>query len=1256
MSNGVQATDAVNVSQLQGVTQALGTSAAVNTDGTIAAPSYALNKANSIGGTTGAAADVGTAFSKVDGALGSLDTRVSQNTTNIAGNTTSITNLQNNINNGTAGLVQQSSAGATLTVGKDTDGVAVSFADKNSSSRSLTNVSAGVSGTDAVNMSQLNTTNANVDRVEGKADQLGTTAATALGGGASYDSVAGDLSLPSYALDKANSIGGTTGAATNVGSAFGKVDGALGALDTRVSQNTTNIAGNTASITDLQNTVNNIDNGTVGLVQQAGPGATLTVGKDTNGAAVSFADKNGSSRSLTNVSAGVSGTDAVNMSQLNTTNANVDRVEGKADQLGTTAATALGGGASYDSTAGSLSLPSYALDKANSIGGTTGAATNVGSAFGKVDGALGALDTRVSQNTTSIAGNTASITDLQNTVNNIDNGTVGLVQQTSAGAVLTVGKDTDGAAVSFADKNGSSRSLTNVSAGVAGTDAVNMSQLNTTNANVDRVEGKADQLGTTAATALGGGASYNSTAGSLSAPSYALDKANAIGGTVGAASDIGTAFGKVDGALGTLDTRVSQNTSDIDDIQTTISNFDTSKAGLVQQATPGANLTVGAKTDGAAILLADKNGNTRALKNLTAGVDANDAVNMSQLNTTNANVTRVEGKADQLGTTAATALGGGASYDSAAGSLSLPSYALDKANTIGGTTGAASDVGSAFGKVDGALGALDTRVSQNTTDINDLQTTVNDIDNGTVGLVQQASAGANLTVGKDTDGVAVSFADKNGSSRSLTNVSAGVAATDAVNMSQLNTTNANVTRVEGKADQLGTSAAAVLGATYDATNGLIAAPSYALSNANRIDNTSGAATDVGSAFVTVDNALGNLDSRVTQNTTEIIGLDGRVTTIENAVVGGGGVKYLHANSSKADSVASGADSLALGPNAQASAAGSSAVGNDASASGAGAVAMGEGAAASADGSVALGKGSSDGGRGAETYAGAYSGASNTTAGTVSVGNATTGETRTISNVADGKEANDAVNMRQLDGAVAEAKQYTDDSISTLNTNVANNDVRINAAETNISNIQNGTDGMFQVNNTGGYSKPTPTGTNAVAGGSGAVASAANSTAIGTQSKATASNSVALGANSVADRENSVSMGSTGNERQVTNVAAGTSDTDAVNVAQLNESLANISTDHSYTDQRYNELKGDLKEQDDILSAGIAGAMAQAALPQPYVPGASMTAASASNYRGQSALAVGVSRISNDGHWVTKLQGSANTQQDFGVSVGVGYQW
>ena len=391
-------------------------------------------------------------------------------------------------------------------------------------------------------------------------------------------------------------------------------------------------------------------------------------------------------------------------------------------------------------------------------------------------------------------------------------------------------------------------------------------------------------------------------------------------------------------------------------------------------------------------------------------------------------------------------------------------------------------------------------------------------------------------------------------------------------------------------------------------------------------------------------------------------------SVNNIVNNGAGIKYFHSNSSLADSTATGIDSVAIGPQAVAV--------------GAQSVALGTGAAANHDGSVALGSS-------AVTTVGAQSGytayglsAAQNSVGEVGVGTAL-GD-RKITGVAAGSALNDAVNVEQLTAVGNQVAQNTT-NISNLDGRVTNleGDIlnvsggitsvvnRVTQVESNVTNLQSGKDGMFQVNNTSAASKPSVTGTNAIAAGPGAVASGNNSAAIGTNAKAsgtnsvavghdasaTGNNSVALGANSVGTRDNSVSVGAVGSERQITNVAAATEGTDAVNFDQLNKSVTNITNNTTaYTDQRFSELKRDLKKQDNTLSAGIAGAMAMASLPQPYSPGASMTSIAVANYRGQSALSFGISRISDNGRWVGKLQASTSTQGDTGVGLGIGYQW
>lgn len=376
------------------------------------------------------------------------------------------------------------------------------------------------------------------------------------------------------------------------------------------------------------------------------------------------------------------------------------------------------------------------------------------------------------------------------------------------------------------------------------------------------------------------------------------------------------------------------------------------------------------------------------------------------------------------------------------------------------------------------------------------------------------------------------------------------------------------------------------------------------------------------------------------------------------ITSGGGVKYFHANGGPngvlADSQAVGVGAVAAGPGAMASSDGSTALGQDARAARAGDVALGSGAVAD---------------RGAERYTGRYSGAANSTAGTVSVGAA--GAERSISNVADGRDATDAVNVRQLDGAVKQANEYTDQRISDVAGTVVevgdrldSIDGRVSNAEGSITRLQQGADGMFQVSpDVQQGAHPLATGRNAVAGGVGAVASGQNATAIGNAAvaggndatalgqgaQATGSNSVALGSGSQATRDNSVAVGSEGRERQVTHVAAGTAGTDAVNLNQLRALESGVG-------EQLAGVRRDAQRLDNRLSAGVAAAMAMSALPQAYLPGRSMMSMGGATWRGESGMAMGLSTVSDNGRWVMKGQASSTTRGDFGASVGVGFQW
>ncbi|MEJ9293659.1 YadA-like family protein [Gallibacterium anatis] len=122
----------------------------------------------------------------------------------------------------------------------------------------------------------------------------------------------------------------------------------------------------------------------------------------------------------------------------------------------------------------------------------------------------------------------------------------------------------------------------------------------------------------------------------------------------------------------------------------------------------------------------------------------------------------------------------------------------------------------------------------------------------------------------------------------------------------------------------------------------------------------------------------------------------------------------------------------------------------------------------------------------------------------------------------------------------------------------------------------------------------------------------------------------------------VSFGKEGEYRRLTNVAAGAADTDAVNVSQLKGVASNIN-------QQLNNLSQN-------ISGVAASSAAMANLPQAYLPGKSMVAVSTGYHKGQSAIALGVSRIADNGKLIIKASASHNTQNDFTGGIGVGYQW
>jgi len=515
-------------------------------------------------------------------------------------------------------------------------------------------------------------------------------------------------------------------------------------------------------------------------------------------------------------------------------------------------------------------------------------------------------------------------------------------------------------------------------------------------------------------------------------------------------------------------------------------------------------------------------GGTR-IRNLARGVDDGDAVNMSQLNETDARIDDVY----QHGTRYFHANSTGT--DSVASGLDAVAIGMGAVASHDGSV---------------ALGAGSLADGSNL---------------GHQAYLLGGSASGEVNIG----------------SRRLSGLEAGADDTDAVNVAQLkaaaNAAVANAVTYDNDAHDSVT----LGGTTYDSATG---------TGGTRIRNLARGEDD-GDAV--------NM-SQLNETNTSIANLN---STINN--IYGGGIKYFHTNSTGADSQATGND----------------------------AVAIGMGAVAVADNSVALGAGS-QANRGANV--GYYDG-TNTLWDQVSVGEVSVGAAgaeRQITNVAAGSAGTDAVNVNQLNAALQSYR--------------GNSDVV-------------GGPAMFVTSDDYALA-PQAQGAQSAAGGANAVASGNQSTALGDNATASGNNSVALGYGSNdGGRDNVVSVGSAGAERKIINVAPAelsATSTEAVNGSQLHA-----------TNQRVDQLgavltdvRNDVNQLDRTLSGGVAAAMASAGLPQAYRPGASMMAVAMGTWNGQQALALGGSRITDNGRYILKGSANATTSGRYGGTVGVGFQW
>ncbi len=886
----------------------------------------------------------------------------------------------------------------------------------------------------------------------------------------------------------------------------------------------------------------------------------------------------------------------------------------------------------------------------------------------------------INQNTTDIAANTTSInqntTDIATNTTNINS---------LSDSVTTLTDDAllwDAASGAFSAKhNGSDSKIINVAAGDLSedsTDAVNGSQLYETNQKVDQNTSAIADINTSITNLSSDNLSWNETTSSFSA-SHGSSTTNKITNVAAGelseestdavnGSQLFETNEKVD--QNTTDiaantTNITQNSTAIENLNTSVSDINTSITGLTDNALLW-DEDIGAFS-------ANHGGSTSKITNVAAGAlseDSTDAVNGSQLYETNQKVDQNTSAIADINTSI-TNLGTDAlSWDDEEGAFSA-SHGTSGTNKI--TNVAAGEIasdstdavnGSQLYETNMLISQYSESISQLAGDTSETYITENGTgvkyirtnDNGLEGQDAYATGNGATAVGYDAvaSGAGSLALGQNSSSSIEGSIALGSGSTS------------NRAITTGIRETSATSDGVVIG--YNTTDReLLGALSLG--------------TD-GESYRQITNVADGSEAQDAVTVRQLQNAIGAVTTTPT--------KYYHANSTEEDSLAVGTDSLAMGAKTIVNADAGIGIGLNTlvMADAINGIAIGSNARANHANSIAMGNGSQTT-RGAQTDYTAY----NMDTPQNSVGEFSVGSEdgqRQITNVAAGSADTDAVNVSQLKVTDAQVSRNTQ-SITNLNTQVSNLDTRV-------TNIENGIGDIVTTGSTK-YFKTNTDGADANAQG-------ADSVAIGSGSIAAAENSVALGTNSVADEANTVSVGSSTQQRRITNVAAGVNNTDAVNVAQLKASeagsvryetnadgsvnysvlnlgdgsggttrIGNVSaavndTDavnyaqlkrsveeaNTYTDQKMGEMNSKIKGVENKMSGGIASAMAMAGLPQAYAPGANMTSIAGGTFNGESAVAIGVSMVSESGGWVYKLQGTSNSQGDYSAAIGAGFQW
>ncbi|ELQ4172518.1 YadA-like family protein [Escherichia coli] len=1302
-------TDAINGSQLYAISKSvadrLGGGATVNAQGVVTAPNYRLK--NGIYGNVGdALADLNnntiqwdsvkkgysaahgtdatstitnvkagtisaTSTDAVNGSqLKATNDDVEANTANIATNTSNIATNTASIATNTTNITNLTNSVGDLKddalLWNDAKNAFSAAHDKDTTSK-ITNVKDGdltAGSTDAVNGSQLKTTNdavaTNTTNIANNTSNIATNTTNI----SNLTETVTNLDEDALKWDKDNGVftaaHGTdaTSKITNVkdgdltadstdavnGSQLKTTNDAVATNTTNIANNTSNIATNTTNISNLTETVTNLGED------------ALKWDKD-NGVFTAAHGNNATSK-ITNVKDGdltAGSTDAVNGSQLKTTN---DAVATNTTNIATNTTNI----SNLTETVTNLGEDALKWDKDNGVF-TAAHGNNTASKITNIlDGTVTATSSDaingsqlydLSSNIATYFGGNASVnTDGVFTGPTYKIGETNYYNVGDALAAINSSFSTslgdallwDASVDKFSAKhgtNGDASVITDVANGdVSSTssDAVNGSQLYTTNKYV--------------VDALGGGAEVNAD-GSISAPTYTIANAD---------------YDNVGDALNAIDTT-------LDD-------------ALLWDADAGEN--------GAFSAAHGKDKTASVITNVANGAisaASSDAINGSQLYTTNKYI--------------ADALGGDAEVN-ADGTITAPTYTIANAeyNNVGDALDALDDNAllwdetanggagaynaSHDGKASIITNVADGSISEDSTDaVNGSQL------NATNMMIEQNTQIINQLAGNtdatyiEENGAGINYVRTNDNGLAFNDASASGVGATAVGYNAVASGASSVAIGQNSSSTVDTGIA--LGSS--------SVSSRVIAKGSRDTSVTGNGVVIG--YDTTDGELlGALSIGDDGKYRQIINVaDGSeahdavtVRQLQNAIgaVATTPTKYFHANSTAEDSLAVGEDSLAMGAKTVVN--GNAGIGIGLNtlvlADAINGIAIGSNARANHANSIAMGNGSQTT-RGAQTGYTAY----NMDAPQNSVGEFSVGSEdgqRQITNVAAGSADTDAVNVGQLKVTDERVAQNTQ-SITNLNNQVTNLDTRV-------TNIENGIGDIVTTGSTK-YFKTNTDGVDANAQGK-------DSVAIGSGSIAAADNSVALGTGSVANEENTISVGSSTNQRRITNVAAGVNATDAVNVSQLKSSeaggvrydtKADGSIDYSnitlgggnggttrisnvsagvnnndavnyaqlkqsvqetkqYTDQRMVEMDNKLSKTESKLSGGIASAMAMTGLPQAYTPGASMASIGGGTYNGESAVALGVSMVSANGRWVYKLRGSTNSQGEYSAALGAGIQW